>query len=303
MEDGKVSEKGMIERATAVGLIGNAILVAFKLYAGFVGRSGAMISDAIHSLSDVLATGLAYLGATIAISPADKSHPYGHEQVETLATTLIGGFLLVAGAGLGYESVARIVNGAYKTADPPSLLPVVAAIVSIGVKESMFWYTRRCAIILNSSAIMADAWHHRSDAFSSIGALIGIVGARLGCPILEPLAAGAISLVILKTAFDVFRGSVGQMVDAACDEDFENKIAEIVKATPGVERLDLLRTRKFGGKVFVEVEIAVDGGKTLYVAHRIAHETHCAVEAAFPRVKHVMVHVNPAQISDTDAML
>ncbi len=295
------TEKGMVERVSAVGIMGNVLLVAFKLFAGLVGNSSALISDAVHSLSDVLATFLAYLGVTISGTPADKSHPYGHEQLETLATIAIGLILLVAGGGIGYVGVKQIVTGEYLNLPQPHVFALIAAVVSIVTKEAMFWYTLYYARKLNSSAFMADAWHHRSDALSSIGALIGVGFARLGYPIMDPIASVVISLFILKITFDILWSVGRQIVDVSCDDEFERKVADCILSIPGVDNLDLLRSRKFGTRVFIEAEISVDGAKSLYIAHRISHEAHNAVEKAFPAVKHIMIHVNPTQINDKDA--
>ena len=308
----RLAVKGMLERVAAVGVIGNIMLVALKLAAGLIGRSNAMVSDAIHSLSDVLATLVAYLGATFSNAPEDKTHPYGHEQFETIATFLVGLSLLGTGAAVCYQGVVAVFRELYVMTTPeaapasrvvPTALPLFAAIVSIVVKEAMFWYTLFYANKLNSPAFRADAWHHRTDAFSSIGALVGIVGARMGLPILDPLASIVISGFILWIAFKILRGSASQMVDTACDDEFISQMGRLILETPGVDRLDLVRTRKFGSRVFVETEIAVDGNLSLFEAHRIATEVHNAIERDFDSVKHVMVHVNPTQLEDSDAAL
>ena len=307
-----MTEKGIVERVSAVGVMGNVLLVVFKLFAGFVGRSSAMVSDAIHSLSDVLATFVAYLGVTFSEAPEDKEHPYGHEQIENLAAIAIALTLLATGGALCYHGVIKtclcyhaMTSSESNLASPeiPTLLPLVAAIVSIVAKEAMFWYTLYYANRLDSAAFRADAWHHRTDAFSSVGSLIGVAGARMGFPILDPLASIVISVFILHVAIGILRRSASQAVDTACDDAAETKMRELILSIPGVDRLDLVRTRKFGSRVFVETEIAVDGNMSLFEAHAVARDVHEAVEKQFPIVKHVMVHVNPTQASDTDAAL
>ena len=176
----------------------------------------------------------------------------------------------------------------------PGLLALAAAIVSIAVKEGMFWYTRAYARRLASPALMADAWHHRSDALSSVGALIGIAGARLGVPMMDPLASVVICAFIVKAAFDIFRDAVDRMVDHSCDPKTEGQIRQCVLAHQGVRRIDVLRTREFGSRLYVELEIALDDALTLNAAHAIAEGVHDDVEKAFPQVKHIMIHVNPA---------
>ncbi len=307
-------EKIIVNQMTFVSAAGNVLLTLFKFVAGIVGHSSAMVSDAIHTLSDVLTTIVAYVGVKISSSPADKAHPYGHEQIENLATLGIGLALFGVGAVLCYQGATDTLDGWRAIAlakaagapyEPilPTKLALLAAVVSILVKEGMFWYTIINARKINSPAFVADAWHHRSDAFSSIGSLIGVLGARLGFPLLDPIAAIVISLCILKVAYDILRESALCVVDVACDEKIEAQIKERVEAYPTVDHVDLLRTRKFGSRVYVELEIAVDGNKTVYAAHWIAHEVHNIVENEFPAVKHVAVHINPAQLDDNDGAL
>ena len=173
------------------------------------------------------------------------------------------------------------------------MLALVAAVVSIVVKEWMFWYTRGTAKKINSGALMADAWHHRSDAMSSVGAFVGIFGARMGFPILDPLASVVICLLIVKASVDIFRDAIDKMVDRSCDEKTEKEMRETILKVDGVKRIDLLQTRLFGSKMYVDIEIAADGAQTLDAAHEIAEKVHHAIEETFTEVKHCMVHVNP----------
>ncbi|MEY8393118.1 cation diffusion facilitator family transporter [Lachnospiraceae bacterium 45-W7] len=197
------NENAIIKQISMVGIIGNIILCAFKMFAGIVGKSGAMVSDAVHSLSDVFATFIAFLGVKMSKRGADKAHPYGHERMECIASLILGLILLVTGLGIGKVGLQNIFSGNYEELAIPGAIALVAAILSIAVKEAMYWYTRHYAKILNSAAFMADAWHHRSDAFSSIGSLIGIGGAMLGFPVLDAIASVVICLFILKVAFDI----------------------------------------------------------------------------------------------------
>ena len=159
----------------------------------------------------------------------------------------------------------------------------------------MYWYTRYYARRLNSSALMANAWHHRSDALSSVGALIGIAGARMGYPVMEPIASTVICLFILKAAYDIFRDATGKMVDRACDAETEKRLADCVLRQEEVQGIDRLQTREFGSKLYVDLEIRLDGAMTLDEAHEIAERVHDRIEREFPAVKHIMVHVNPAE--------
>lgn len=292
-----MSEKKIVARLTAVGVTGNILLVAFKLYAGIAGHSGAMVSDAVHSLSDVFATFIAFIGVKLAQKGPDRDHPYGHDRLECLASTVLGVILLATGLGIGWGGLQKIIAGHYENLAVPGGIALAAAIVSIVVKEGMFWYTRHYARKLNSSAFMADAWHHRSDALSSVGSLIGIGGAMLGVPVLEPVACVAICLCILKVAYDILKDAADKMLDTACGDSYEKSLADFIRAQAGVVSLDTLRTRKFGSKVYIDAEISVDGSMTLSDAHSIAERVHNAVEHKYPDIKHIMIHENPASAS------
>lgn len=281
-------------RVSRGAIAANALLAAFKLLAGLLARSGAMVSDAVHSASDVLSTVAVMIGVKAAARESDREHPYGHERMECVAAIVLAVVLLLTGLFIGWAGVRRI-SGAGDGALPvPGLLALVAAGVSILVKEAMFYVTRRAARRIDSDALMADAWHHRSDALSSVGALVGIAGARLGLPVLDPLASVLICVFIAKAALDIFRDAVNKMVDHSCDEETEQAVRELALAHEGVRAVDRLMTREFGSRVYIEMEIAVDGTLPLTEAHAIAERVHDDMEAAFPKVKHIMIHVNPA---------
>ena len=280
-----------------VTIIGNVILAVFKLIAGIVAHSNAMISDAVHSASDVFSTIVVIIGIKLASKESDKEHPYGHERLECVAAIVLAMVLFMTGLGIGLEALKNILNGHYETLEAPGMLALVAAIVSIVLKEAMFWYTRFYAKKIDSSALMADAWHHRSDAFSSIGALIGIWGARMGFPVMDSIASLVIFVFIVKAAYDIFKDAIDKMVDHSCDEETENEIRECIMKNEKVLCIDLLQTRMFGNKIYADIEIGVDGSYTLQCAHEIAEEVHDEIEENFPRVKHIMVHVNPAVLN------
>ena len=276
-----------------VSIIANMLLTVFKLAAGFIAHSGAMVSDAIHSASDVFSTVVVIIGIRISAKESDKDHPYGHERMECVAAIVLSTILAVTGLGIGYSAVSKIVAGDYSELAVPGMLALIAAAVSILVKEGMYQYTRIYAKKIDSGALMADAWHHRSDALSSIGALIGIGGARIGFPILDPVASVVICVFIEKAAYDIFMDAVDKMVDKACDDETERRLRECALAQEGVAGVDLLHTRVFGNKIYVDIEIEVDGEMRLRDAHSIAESVHDAIENTFPKVKHIMVHVNP----------
>ena len=281
-------------RVSAVSIVVNLLLAAFKFAAGFIGRSGAMISDAVHSSSDVFGSLIVIVGVRMSEKASDKDHPYGHERMECVASLILAGILAAAGFSIGKEAAASVISRGYETAAAPGTVALIAAAVSIAVKEAMFWYTRNNALRIRSSALKAEAWHHRSDALSSVGALIGIGGARLGVKVLEPIASIVICLFILKVAVDIFREAVDSMVDRACDEETENAIRRSAAAQQGVLHVDRLKTRQFGRKIYVDIEIAADGDLSLREGHDIAQKVHDTIEKDFPEVKHIMVHVNPS---------
>lgn len=282
-------------RISFVSIVTNVILSLLKALAGVLAHSGAMISDAIHSASDVFSTIVVVIGVKISGKESDKEHPYGHERMECVAAIILATILAITGLGIGWSAVTKIAGGHYDQLEIPGVLALAAAILSIVVKEAMFWYTRAGAKRIDSGALMADAWHHRSDALSSVGALIGIGGARLGFPILDPIASVVICIFIEKAALDIFMDAVDKMVDKACDEEMEAKMRACVEEQDGVLGVDLLRTRTFGNKVYVDIEICADGDKTLREAHTIAENVHDSVEREFSKVKHIMVHVNPEE--------
>ena len=280
-------------RVSIVSIIGNLALTCFKLLAGILANSGAMISDAVHSASDVISSFIVIIGVRISGHDPDRDHPYGHERFECVAALLLSMILAVVGGGIGLSAV-RSIKAGESAITIPGTLALVAAVVSIISKEAMFWYTHRSAVKIRSTALKAEAWHHRSDALSSIGALIGIAGARMGLPILEPIASIIICLFIFKVAVDIFRNAIDQMVDRRCDEKTEDELMACAAKQEGVLGIDMLQTRMFGSRIYVDLEIRVDGELRLSEAHEIAENVHDAIEQGFPRVKHVMVHVNPA---------
>ncbi len=279
-------------RVSAVSIAGNAALSLFKLLAGVLAHSGAMISDAVHSASDVLSSFIVIIGVKLSVRAPDKEHPYGHERFECVAAIVLAVVLGVTGLLIGYQAIGSI-DAADGARLVPGKLALVAAIVSIAVKEAMYWYTRYYGKRLNSTSLMANAWHHRSDALSSVGALIGIAGARMGHPVMEPIASLVICVFILKAAYDIFRDAMGKMVDHAADAETERSISDCVLQQAEVLGIDRLQTREFGSRIYVDLEIRLDGALSLYEAHEIAERVHDCIEQNFPRVKHIMVHVNP----------
>ncbi|MCL2111633.1 MAG: cation diffusion facilitator family transporter [Clostridiales bacterium] len=275
-------------------IIINAVLSAFKLFAGIFSNSSALVSDAIHTMSDVFSTIIVMVGVKMSEPDPDKEHPYGHERFECVAAIVLAVVLAITGAGIGWAGIEKVMAGNYGGLAVPGTLALVAAITSIIVKEGMYFYKSRAAKKIDSGALMADAWHHHSDALSSVGSLVGVLGARLGFPVLDPIASVIICLFILKTAVDIFLDAVGKMTDKAAGEEIEGEMRQAILSHKSVVDIDLLKTRLFGNRIYVDVEISVDGAKPLNEAHDIAQQVHDIIETEFPKVKHCTVHTNPS---------
>ncbi len=290
------SSNTIINRLSAVGIIGNILLSVFKFVAGIVGNSSAMVSDAVHSTSDIVATVVAYFGAKLGRMKTDDSHPYGHERIECIFTLFLGLILLGTGLFIGYEAVVKIISGTY--GEEPEMIAIIAAVVSIVTKELMFHYTMHYAKILRSDSFKADAWHHRSDALSSIAALIGIALAMSGFPIMDPITSIIICLFIIKLSVGIMLDSINKTVDRSCDSDTVDCMKDTILMVDGVRSVDLINTRLFGNRIYVDLEISVDCSISVEEGHRIAENVHLTLEREYPDVKHVMVNVNPYHPSD-----
>lgn len=280
-------------KVAIVTIIWNFILATFKFIAGIIGNSSAMISDAIHSASDIFSTIVVIIGIKLASKEPDKEHPYGHERLECIAAIILSMILFVTGLEIGISAIKSLLSG-NTTSNEIGVIALIAAIASIIVKEAMYWYTRHYAKKLKSGALMADAWHHRSDSLSSIGALIGIIGTRQGLVWADSVASIVIFLFIAKASWDIFIDAIDKLIDKACDEETERKMRKFVVRHKDVLGIDLFQTRQFGNKIYVDIEIVVDGEYSLNQAHAIAEEIHDTIEQEFDNVKHVMIHVNSA---------
>ena len=278
-------------KVSMVTIIVNVILSLLKLLAGIIGKSMVMISDSIHSLSDVFSSVIVIIGVRVSKREEDQEHQYGHDRMECLASLALGAILFVTGVLLIYEGIRKIYTG--ENISTPGMIALIAAVISIVTKEWMYWYTKLSADKINSDALRADAWHHRSDALSSVCSLIGVAGAMLGVKILDPIMAGVIGLIIIKVACDVVKEAVNKMVDKACDDTIVDEMKVLVLSIDGVEGLDMIKTRMFGTKIYVDIEISADGELLLRESHEIAEAVHDSIEKQFPDVKHCTVHVNP----------
>lgn len=278
-----------------VTIVMNTILTMIKLVAGLVGHSASMISDGIHSLSDVISSIGVLIGFRLSQKPADFSHPYGHEKFEPILSKILSFILCLTGLSIGYSAIETIVSHHYLT---PGSVTIWAALLSIAVKEWMYHYTLYQAKKINSTALAADAWHHRSDSLSSIGALIGIIGARLGFPILDPLAALIITVIILKVAIQIFIEATNQVIDKAASPQLIAQIKQQIEQVDGVLAIDSLKTRIHSNRIYVDLEISVDPTLSLIKAHAIAEQVHYQLEHHLPQIKHCTVHVNPFKLPE-----
>ena len=282
-------------KVSIVSIFSNAFLSLFKLLAGILDHSTAMISDAIHSASDVFSSIIVIIGIKISSKDSDRDYPYGHERFECVAAIVLSVILLISGIFIGYTAINKILNNDTEKIMIPGIIALIAAIISIVGKEVMYWYTRYYAKKIDSSALMADAWHHRSDSLSSIGSLIGIIGAMMGYPLFDTIASIIICGFIIKASYDIFKDAISKMVDHSCNEETEQEIKKCAEEQDGVIKVDLIQTRVFGNKIYVDIEICADRKISLIDAHEIANRVHNAIEERFIKVKHVMVHVNPSE--------
>lgn len=281
-------------KVSVISIILNCLLTLIKFISGVISKSSAMISDSVHSLSDVLSTFVVIIGVKISNKKADSDHPYGHERIECVSAIILSSMLFIIGALIGINGIKNVTNSSNLVM--PGVLALIASIISIISKEAMYLYTIRVSKKINSAALKADAWHHRSDALSSIGSFIGILGSRLGFKIFDPLASVIISLCIIKVSIDIFKDAIDKMVDKSCDKEVIDKVISVIEKNESVKNIDDIKTRQFGNKAYVDVEISVDENLLLKDAHKVAEEIHDSVENEINIVKHCMVHVNPYEV-------
>lgn len=282
---------------TLIGTAVNALLIVLKLIAGIIGRSSAMVADAVHSLSDFVTDAIVLIFVRIAGLPSDKGHDYGHGKYETLATLIIGFILAMAGVGLlisGIEQVVRSFNG--ELLPRPRMVALIVAVLSIASKEWLYRYTVKVGRATESQAVIANAWHHRSDAISSAGTLVGIAGAMfLGeqWRILDPLAAVLVSMFIIKSGYDIIRPSVSELLEASLPENQEREIRTLVMSIDGIKNVHNLRTRRIGCTIAADMHVKMDGGMSLSDAHALASRAEGAIKSRFGENTIVTIHMEP----------
>jgi cation diffusion facilitator family transporter len=288
-----------IYKVTLVGGLVNVLLLVFKFVAGIVGHSAAMMADAVHSLSDFVTDIIVLVFVKISCKPKDKSHDYGHGKYETLALTIIGIALMAVAIGIIVKGAMKIVAWIHgETLAAPGMLAFWAAVVSIVLKEAVYRYSIFKAHKLDSKAVEANAWHHRSDALSSVGTAVGIGGAVfLGqhWTILDPIASVVVGAFIVKVAFELLKNGIGDLMEQSLPEKVEDEIMAMVAALPGVSEPHNLRTRRIGNHYAIEIHILMDGNITLYEAHDKATEIEEMLRQCYGAETHVAVHVEPKE--------
>lgn len=290
-------KKSIALRVLVVTITVNVALTAFKFIAGTLGNSNAMISDAIHSLSDVASSIIVIIGVMLATRPRDNLHQYGHERFECAASIILAVILFLTGAWESYTGIHELVTGHYKVAEPPTSLALIAAIVSVIVKGGMFFAANYNAKRIDSLSLKADSYHHLSDALTSLAALISI-GATIiwSIPVVDDVCALIICLFIFRVAISIFVDALGKMVDRSCTDEFVEGVKKVILSVDGVLSVDEIKTRIFGSKIYVDIEIGAYKNLTLEESHKIAENAHFAVEQFDEKIKHCMVHVNPVDL-------
>lgn len=274
----------------------NLLLCVLKMAFGVIIKSASLVSDAIHSLSDIFSTLVVLIGIRISSKPADKTHPYGHEKIETVIAFMLGIMLFVIGGKIAYDGTVSIFTMQTVSAQQTLLNigAIMVAVISILGKEWMYRFTIKCAKQIGSGAMRADAWHHRADALSSVGSLIGVVGLRLGFPIVDAIACLVISLFIFKAAYNIVSDAFRNIVDCTCSDEVVQSIEKVIESNKQVLSIDMLKTRRYGSKIYIDLEITLDKSLTFVESHDIAATIHDNVERQVENVKHCMVHVNPS---------
>jgi cation diffusion facilitator family transporter len=289
-------EKRLAYHTSIKSMVYNFVLFIIKVLFGALIGSASLISDGVHSLSDIFSTFIVVIGIKLSNKPEDKTHPYGHEKIETVIAFLLGIMLFGIGAGIGYDGLLKIINPVFSPAQDLLLNTggIIAALLSIIGKEWMYRFTIKTANKVRSSSMRADAWHHRADALSSIGSLIGVIALRIGLPVIDGIACLMIMLFIFKAAWNIVADSFRCMTDRSCPDEIVENIRKAVLDEKDVKSIDVLKTRLFGSKIYVDLEITLDKNLSFQRSHEIASQVHDSVESKFAGVKHCMIHVNPS---------
>jgi len=286
-------------KVTLIGTASNLILSIIKFAGGIIGNSAAMVADATHSVSDLLTDMIVLIMLKVGQKPKDEDHPYGHGKAETLGTTVVGFIIISVGIGLAYEAWEMIQSGIARIPEP---LAAGTALISIFIKEWLFRYTRSVGEKSNNSLLLANAWHHRSDAISSIAALVGIIGAMLGFPALDPIAATMVAFMIMKVGYELTLGGFRDLMDTALDEKDTQSIQVAIDDVSGVLKSHDLRTRKIGGEILMDVHIQVDSDLTVTEGHEVAERVRRKLIKNYPNTQDVLVHVDGYDDSEMESI-
>lgn len=278
-------------KVTVLAIIWNIILTIIKIMAGIIGKSNAMIADGVHSASDIITSIGVLIGNKVASIPKDKGHNYGHEKAETLVSFLLAILLVIVALTIGYEGVQSLLH--LNEVQVPTIFPLVVSVISIIIKEYQYRITIKVARKINSPSLKADAWHHRSDALSSVAAFIGIGGAILGFKALDPIASIMVAVFIAKVGSEILIGATNELMDTSIDEEKEDEIKSIVDQVKGIKSLSEVRTRKYGPMAYVDLEICVDKDLSVFEGHKIASDLEDLILKKMKFVKGVTVHIEP----------
>jgi len=285
----KIGEKG-----AWLGILSNILLFVVKLFAGVVGHSQAMLADAFHTASDALTSVGVFIGFKIAKRPADKHHPFGHGRAESIVAKIISLVLIAVGLGIAYNSAKILISGEIYE---PGSIALVVAVISIIIKQITYKIVLKASKKIDSASLKADAYHHRSDVLSSVAALIGISGAKMGYTFMDPLAGIIVAGFIIKIGVEAFHKAYDELMDAAPPEALRKKIEEVVLGVEGIKEVKKIMVRKTGIELFLEIIIGVDGGNTVKEGHVITVKAEQALEEVIENVRDVLVHVEPCGIT------
>lgn len=278
-------------KVTIQAIIWNIILTVIKIIAGFLGKSNAMIADGLHSASDIISSVGVLIGNYVSATPQDKEHNYGHEKAETLVSFILSLLLIFVSITIGVEAFKSLFN--LDKLQIPTILPLIVSVISVLIKEYQYRITIKIANKINSPALKADAWHHRSDALSSVAAFVGIGGSMLGFKALDPVASIVVALFVANVGIDILRNSVNELMDLSIDEEQSNQIIKIAENTEGVRKLGELKSRKHGAMAYIDLTICVEGKLTVIEGHDIAHRLEKQIINDMEFVKGITVHVEP----------
>lgn len=278
-------------KITIISILLNIVLTILKIIAGFLGNSTAIIADGLHSASDIITSIGILIGNKISRKPRDDEHQYGHEKAESIVSFILSAVLIIVAIKIGYDGVINLLN--INTLEMPSVLPLIVSVISIGVKEYQYQITIRVAKKINSSSLKADAWHHRSDALSSIAAFIGIGGAMLGFKALDPIASIIVAVVVIKVGVDILKASCNELMDSSISKKDINQIENIIENDYEIYGIKDFKSRKYGAVAYIDMSIFIDKSKTLEEAHDIADKLEQNIMSKLNYIKEINIHTEP----------